>query len=196
MRERGGLLIGAHCNSTKGVVQELKGQSRLEWLWTLDALEINSGSEDDKVSNTMGYVANNLKVSIPFTFGADSHDCASDTLGMWVKMADSSFASLRQLVFEPQLRVSRVKPDPPTHARIVGFTTTQGIYANEIFRFSPHLNVLLGGRGAGKSAAIDLLRFAVEAGTPVWRCQRRGVRQSDQGFPAISWRCSCGGRRR
>ena len=164
VRERGGLLIGAHSNSTKGVVQELKGQSRLEWLRTLDALEINSGSEGDKVSSTMDYVINSLKVSIPFTFGSDSHDCASDTTGMWVKMADASFTSLRQLVFEPLLRVSRVEPVPPTHGRIVGFTTTQGIYANEQFRFSPHLNVLLGGRGAGKSAAIDLLRFAVEAG--------------------------------
>ena len=113
VRERGGLLIGAHCNSTKGVVQELKGQSRLEWLRTLDALEINSGSEGDKVSNTIDYVINSLKVSIPFTFGSDSHDshdCASDTTGMWVKMADPSFTSLRQLVFEPQLRVSRVEP--------------------------------------------------------------------------------------
>ena len=163
VRERGGLLIGAHCNSTKGVVQELKGQSRLEWLRTLDALEINSGSEGDKVSNTMDYVINSLKVSIPFTFGSDSHDCASATTGMWVKMADPSFTSLRQLVFEPELRVSRVEPVPPTHGRIVGFTTTQGLYANQQFRFSPNLNVLLGGRGAGKSAAIDLLRFAVEA---------------------------------
>ena len=32
--------------------------------------------------------------------------------------------------------------------------------------------------------------------TPVWRCQRRGVRQSDQGFLAISWRGSRGGRGR
>ena len=164
VHERGGLLIGAHCNSTKGVVQELRGQSRLEWLQALDSLEIHSGSEGDKVSNTMDYVTKDLKVSLPFTFGSDSHDCGSDTTGMWVKMADPSFTSLRQLVFEPQLRVSRVEPVPPTHGRIVGFTTTQGIYANEQFRFSPHLNVLLGGRGAGKSAAIDLLRFAVEAG--------------------------------
>ena len=163
VHERSGLLIGAHCNSTKGVVQELKGQPRLEWLRTLDALEINSGSEDDKVSNTMDYVSDCLKVSIPFTFGSDSHNCASDTTGMWVKMADPSFTSLRQLTFEPQLRVSRSEPAAHTHGRIVGFTTTQGIYADERFRFSPQLNVLLGGRGAGKSAAIDLLRFAFEA---------------------------------
>ena len=61
------------------------------------------------------------------------------------------------------MRVSRTEPIHPTHGRIVGFTATQGIYAGEKFRFSPQLNVLVGGRGAGKSAAIDLLRFAFEA---------------------------------
>ena len=61
------------------------------------------------------------------------------------------------------MRVSRTEPNAHTHGRIVGFTTSQGIYAEERFRFSPNLNVLIGGRGAGKSAAIDLLRFAFEA---------------------------------
>ena len=129
----------------------------------MDALEINSASGEDKVSQTMGYVTNDLKVSLPFTFGSDSHNCASHNTGMWVKMAEPSFTSLRQLIFEPQLRVRRTEPVVPTHGRILGFTTTAGIYADERFRFSDHLNVLLGGRGAGKSAAIDLLRFAFEA---------------------------------
>ena len=83
---------------------------------------------------------------------------------MWLKMAEPSFRSLLQLTYEPLLRVSRTEPDPVAHGRIVGFTTTLGIYPDARFRFSPHLNVILGGRGAGKSAAIDLLRFAFEAG--------------------------------
>ena len=70
---------------------------------------------------------------------------------------------LQQLIFEPVLRVRRTAPAAPKHGRIAGFTTTHGIYARERFRFSPNLNVILGGRGAGKSAAIDLLRFAFQA---------------------------------
>ena len=163
VHERGGLLIGAHCNSTHGIVEELDGQARLEWLQAVDALEINSGSTEERVAKTIDYVTNNLKLSIPFTFGSDSHDAASDYGGMWVKMADPSVASLRQLIFEPELRISRTKPIALKHGRIVGFTTTHGIYADERFRFSPNLNVILGGRGAGKSAVIDLLRFAFEA---------------------------------
>ena len=163
VHERRGLLIGAHCNSTHGVIDKLDGQPRLEWLEKLDALEIKSGQDEEKTSKTIDYVTKSLRVRIPFTFGSDTHDAASETTGMWVKMAEPSIISLRQLTLEPELRVSRTEPDSPAHGRIIGFTTTHGIYADEGFRFSPNLNVLLGGRGAGKSAAIDLLRFAFEA---------------------------------
>lgn len=163
VHERGGLLIGAHCNSTHGIVQDLEGQARLEWLREVDALEVNSDSDTEKIRRTMEYVSDSLNVSIPFTFGSDSHDCASETTGMWLKMAEPSFRSLLQLTYEPELRVSRTEPAPVAHGRIVGFTTTLGVYPDIRFRLSPHLNVILGGRGAGKSAAIDLVRFAFEA---------------------------------
>ena len=163
VHERGGLLIGAHCNSTHGVVEGLSGQTRLEWLRAIDALELKSGSDEEKIAHTIDYVTNSLGVPIPFIFSSDSHDCASVNGGMWVKMADSTITSLRQFIFEPTLRISRSEPTAPAYGRVVGFTVTQGIYADQRFRFSPHLNVLLGGRGAGKSAAIDLLRFAFEA---------------------------------
>ena len=162
VRERGGLIIGAHCNSSKGILQVLEGQARQQWLTIVDALEINSSTKDDSVNKTISYVTKDLAVSLPFTFGSDSHDCKSDGTGMWVKMAEPSFTCLRQLTFEPDLRISRYEPSAAQYGRIVGFTTTHGIYIGERFRFSPNLNVLLGGRGAGKSAAIDLLRFAFE----------------------------------
>ena len=163
VRDRGGLLIGAHCNSSKGVINELRGQTRRDWLCRLDALDINSGSDKKIAEKTIAYVHRDLGVRIPFIFGSDSHDSSCVNSGMWVKMAEPTFLCLRQLVFEPELRISRTDPRAPQHSRIVGFTTTHGIYAHERFRFSPHLNTLVGGRGAGKSAAIDLVRFAFEA---------------------------------
>ena len=72
VHERGGLLIGAHCNSTHGIVEDLEGQARLEWLREVDALEVNADSDADKVRRTMEYVSDSLNVSIPFTFGSDS----------------------------------------------------------------------------------------------------------------------------
>ena len=163
VHERRGLLIGAHCNSTKGVIEELRGQSRIAWIRAMDALEINSNMEAEKIEKTINYVTSDLKIAVPFTFGSDSHNCKWAGKGMWVKMAEPTLTSLFQFVFEPALRISRMEPPIPNHGRIVGFTSTHGIYPDERFRFSPYLNVLLGGRGAGKSAAIDLVRFAFEA---------------------------------
>ena len=163
VHQRGGMLIGAHCNSSKGIIEELRGQPRIEWVRAMDALEINCATGDEKVTKTINYVTKALRIPIPFTFGSDSHDCSSANVGMWVKMAEPSYMCLRQFIFEPELRISRDKPNVTSHGRIVGFSATLGVYENESFRFSPNLNVILGGRGAGKSAAIDLLRFAFEA---------------------------------
>ena len=135
----------------------------LSGLRAIDALEINSESEEDIIFKTIKYVQASLEMLLPFTFGSDTHDCAYEGTGMWVKMAEPTFTSLTQLLFEPEMRISRTEPPIASYGRILGFTTTHGIYANENFRFSPNLNVLLGGRGAGKSAAIDLLRFAFES---------------------------------
>ena len=94
VHERNGLLIGAHCNSTNGVVEELSGETRIEWLDTLDALEINSGVNSEKTSHTINYVTNKLNIATAFTFGSDSHDAASSNAGMWVKMAEPSLGKL------------------------------------------------------------------------------------------------------
>ena len=56
VHERRGLLIGAHCNSTHGIIETLNGQTRLEWIKSVDALEINSASAEDKALKTMDYV--------------------------------------------------------------------------------------------------------------------------------------------
>ena len=161
VHEFNGLLIGAHCDSSNGVLS-LEGSAKRNWIKNLDALEIRSGKEEYKILKTVNHVSRDLRIDVPITFGSDSHDSKNDSTGMWVKMESKSFNSLRQIIFEPDMRISRTEPPYATHCRIIGFATTHGIYTGARFRFSPSLNVLLGGRGAGKSAAIDLLRFAFE----------------------------------
>ena len=157
---RAGLLIGAHVDSTKGVVEELKGESRTAALSHLDCLEISTARSADP-EKTIRYVRETLGYKRPFVYGSDSHNPAQGPDAMWVKMAQPSFHGLRQILFEPDLRIATKPPDAPRHPRIVGCTATHGIYASEMFGFSTSLNVLIGGRGAGKSALIDLLRFAL-----------------------------------
>ena len=167
VHQRRGLLIGAHCNSTHGIVEELDGQPRLEWIRSVDALEINSESADDSIHRTVDYVTNELGVSIPFTFGSDSHNSAHANEGMWVKMAQPSFASLLQLTFEPELRIRRIEPALPTHGRIVGFTTTHGIYGGERFRFSTSFECASWGAWSREVSRHRPLEICLRSRTPV-----------------------------
>jgi histidinol phosphatase-like PHP family hydrolase len=160
VRKRGGLLVAAHCNSTKGVIQEIAGQARIIALRSIDALE--NSVRCTNCDRTVKYVRDDLHCSLPFVCGSDNHNPTKISDSMWLKMAPLDYDGLKQLVFEPELRISLTMPDEPAYARIIGLTATQGIYAAEHFGFSPNLNVVIGGRGAGKSALIDLLRFAFE----------------------------------
>lgn len=179
VHERRGLLIGAHVSSDKGVVKDLVGEARLSAIRNLDVLELNASKTN--AERTIEYVRTALHSEIPFVFSSDSHDHSTQSDTMWVKMAKPGFNGLRQLIFEPELRVSRAKPAAPEHSWIVGCVTTAGIYANVNFKFSPHLNVLIGGRGAGKSALIDLIRFAFETEKSVEGEDRR-LRERIAGF--------------
>lgn len=157
----GGLLVGAHVDSTKGVVEELKGQPRKTALEHLDCLEISAAQTKDP-EKTIDYIRQTLGYERPIVFGSDSHNPFKAANTMWVKMARPDFNGLSQILFEPDLRISTAEPLPPSHPRITGCATTHGVYASEMFAFSANLNVVIGGKGAGKSALIDLLRFAFE----------------------------------
>lgn len=82
----------------------------------------------------------------------------------WVKSSKPSISSLRQAFLDgkSRLRLQGCRPsDEQTHPRIV-FLKCRGfkfLADQEIF-FSPNLNTLIGGRGTGKSTALELLRFA------------------------------------
>jgi predicted nucleic acid-binding Zn-ribbon protein len=164
VRKREGLLIAAHCSSTKGLIQTTKGQFRIKALRYVDALEnsVNCANWE----KTVKYVRGELHCTLPFVCGSDNHNPTAISDTMWLKMAAPNFDGLKQLVFEPDLRISLTAPGGAAHPRIIGFTATYGIYAAERFGFSPNLNVVIGGRGAGKSALIDLLRFAFEVEPP------------------------------
>lgn len=158
VHKRGGLLIGAHAGTSSGVLKELRGQSRSSALQAIDALEYKP--DTSQLDSAIDHVRNTLNCNLPIIYGSDNHADPSGAPPMWVKLAERSFNGLRQIQFEPELRVSRSQPADVTHPRIVGLITTGGLFSNVAVRLSPHLNTLIGGRGAGKSALVELLRFA------------------------------------
>ena len=199
VHELGGIVIGAHCGSSKGVVEAMKGQARIRAIEALDLLEVGTNSSGGSAAKTEKFVRDDLRMASTFIVGSDSHDPRALPETIWVKMAQPTFNGLRQVLFEPALRVRRSPPLQVEHPRILGMAVTGGLYGAERLLFSPNLNVLIGGRGAGKSAVIDLLRFAFHH-EPGRDDERRLLQDRQSGFLAgvgevvVHARDSSGGR--
>jgi hypothetical protein len=98
----------------------------------------------------------------------------------WIKMGEPSLEGIRQLILEPELRVSHkmmdsgekvqypvsmhfAPPVEPSHPHLIGVAISKGMLDGQKVAFSPHLNSIIGKNYAGKSALLDCIRFAVNA---------------------------------
>ena len=80
----------------------------------------------------------------------------------WIKMSDVTLDGLRQAFLDPDSRIRlNSDPEPEVHSELVQLTWEGGFLDGAAIHFSPNLNVLIGGRGAGKSTVIESLRYAL-----------------------------------
>ncbi len=108
----------------------------------------------------------------PLLQSSDAHK--EDSIGKkytWIK-AEKTFEGLKQIIYEPETRVSIDKPQDPLHKidcvglcfdGEVKITNEKGdtpfCYAgfNETLFFSPNFTCVIGGRGSGKSTLLQLI---------------------------------------
>ncbi|WRA12790.1 ATPase [Helicobacter pylori] len=115
-----------------------------------------------------------LKENKPLLQSSDAHE--EDSIGKkytWIK-AEKTFEGLKQIIYEPETRVSvdKEKPQDPLHKidcvglhfdEDVKITNEKGdtpfCYAgfNETLFFSPNFTCVIGGRGSGKSTLLQLI---------------------------------------
>lgn len=83
----------------------------------------------------------------------------------WVKMSEVSAEALRQAVLDPGSRIRRAgDPEPERRVELVAMTWQSGGFLGEMaIHFNRNLNVLVGGRGAGKSTILESLRYVLGA---------------------------------
>ena len=79
----------------------------------------------------------------------------------FLKLGDFSFDAVKFALSDKDNRVSR-EPKSYAHSYIRSVRFTGGILDGEILRFSPELNTMIGIRGSGKSAVIEVLRYALD----------------------------------
>ena len=177
VREQGGISIAAHVTHKNGLLKALHGQARIR-AWRDDnllAIQIPGGVQDlpedvrpiiengnpdyrrqhAPESNLAIAVLNAGDVQSPADLDDPGATC-------WVKMSDVGVEGLRQAFLDPGSRI-RLHSDPSIeeHAELVAMAWEGGFLDNTAVRFNRNLNVLVGGRGAGKSTVVESLRHVL-----------------------------------
>ena len=81
----------------------------------------------------------------------------------WVKMSEVSIEGLRQAFLDPRSRIRLVgDPAPDVHSEFVAMTWEGGFLDGAAIRFNESLNVLIGGRGTGKSTIVESIRYVLD----------------------------------
>lgn len=77
----------------------------------------------------------------------------------YLKLSSPSILALKQIGYDYNSRVLYSLENLFDYPHIIGLYAKSNFFKDKYFRFNPELNVLIGGRGVGKSLLIDLIRF-------------------------------------
>ncbi len=180
VHSQGGIAIAAHATNDGGLFKVLPCQARIR-AWqdeNLLAIQIPGPIEDlrpdilpiVKNQNTAYHrahapedglaiaVVNAKDVTEPQELDHRSATC-------WIKMQDVTIDGLRQAFLDPGSRV-RLNPkegkfEPDEHMEIVNVGWEGGFLDGVTVHLNPNLNVLIGGRGTGKSTVVESIRSAL-----------------------------------
>ena len=172
--DQGGIPIAAHATNSGGLFKVLQGQPRIR-AWrdqNLHAIQI-PGPIQNLPPDILSIVRNRnadyarryapeADLSLAVVNAGDvasAEDLAEPSATCWIKMSEVGIEGLRQAFLDPGSRI-RLNNDPPSEERseLVAMAWQGGFLDGAAVRFNPNLNVLVGGRGAGKSTVIESLR--------------------------------------
>ena len=99
-----------------------------------------------------------------YTDNSTSPPTISKRDSTWIK-SDLTFEGLKQIIFEPQLRVRVQENDPSTEKfglKIESLKITRSKLFNQApIRFNPDMIAVIGEKGAGKTALLDMVAYAL-----------------------------------
>ena len=177
VREQGGITVAAHITGDKGLFEVLDGKARIR-AWRnegLLAVQI-PGPVSDLPTSVRPIVENNNpdycrthtvgeKQAVAVVNAKDvarPQDLDDQSATCWIKMSEVTIEGLRQAFLDPDSRI-RLNTDPELeeHAELWTLAWEGGFLDGASIHFNPNLNVLVGGRGAGKSTVIESLRYVL-----------------------------------
>jgi len=178
VEDQGGVTIAAHITNKRGLFKVLDGQPRIR-AWqdqNLLAAQIPGIIEDlpEGISKIIHnkepkYLRpNSLDYSIAAINARDvvkEEDLHHHASTCNIKMSDVSIDGLRQAFLDPKSRI-RLNPkegsfNTEPHAELVELSWHGGFLDGITMPLNSNMNVLIGGRGAGKSTVIESIRAAL-----------------------------------
>ena len=170
IQQRGGMAITAHVTASAGLLTTLKGVPRMN-AWKSEhhlaaaipgpitdvpdgQLQIcQNRNADYKRDRPVAFV-NAADVSKPDDFAKGSSTCL-------VKMTEVSIEGLKQAFLDAEGRIMMNSDGVPTdYTRLVAVSWDRGLMSSQSIALNSGLNVLVGGRGAGKSTVVESVRYA------------------------------------
>ncbi len=167
------LLIPPHPGSGPGIVEVLGAQGAAQLITEVefDALDHADAATIHKL-RTCGVLSGDVLDTIACVEFSDAHRLGEigakpDSLGnprrTWLKLSATDIPALRLALHDPATRLSLVQPAEPTQPRLVSFDVEGSGFLRDVFiRWNADLNTLIGGRGVGKSAILETLRYALD----------------------------------
>jgi len=184
VREQGGVAIAAHVTNDSGLLKVLTGQARIQAWRSRDLMAIQIPGPVENLPHGPRQIVENANpdylrdppaedgLAIAVVNARDiarPEDLEDRSATCWIKMSEVTIEGLRQAFLDPGSRI-RLNPEggelaPEEHAELVALTWEGGFLGGAAIHFNPNLNVLVGGRGAGKSTVIESIRtvLGVEA---------------------------------
>lgn len=171
-RKWGAVCIAAHVASDQGgLLKVLSGQSRIK-AWTSPHLLACAlpGTVKDAPDGIRPILQNKDPqhrrprdiAIINASDVNDPEDLKKEGASCFIKMSNVSVEAFRQAFLDPESRIRlHSDPQPEPHAEFVAMTWEGGFLDDTSAHFNENLNVLVGGRGTGKSTMIESMRYVL-----------------------------------
>ncbi|MHA1324656.1 MAG: TrlF family AAA-like ATPase [Candidatus Helarchaeota archaeon] len=159
VNEYNGLCVFAHVkNRSKGLLEACRGHGIKEQI--INAKKYPFECKKNEIDQVRQSAPGNAIINF-----SDIHrieDFSDPQRITWIKTGRNVvLLSLKQIIFDPEFRVKLEPPNDIEHTHIKEFIPNSKYFEISKFMFNPELNVLIGGRGTGKSSCIDMLRYVL-----------------------------------
>jgi len=170
-KEWGAICVAAHVDVHGGLLEALRGRPTANAWRSPNLLACALSIPVAKVADNIRRILDNQDPAyhrprpIAVIHAEDVSDpatLANATASSWIKMSTVTVEGLRQAFLDPQSRIRLSSdPAPEEHMELVALAWDGGFLDGARVRFNENLNVLIGGRGAGKSTVVESIRYVL-----------------------------------